>query len=110
MCHTLAVKITTKLKDESMAKSRKKTTTVAKIEAKETQHSRFLLLDSRLIASTRNAVLKLGCVKKHDENPLFTEEKPWEQRFNNTQKEHEHVSRIGFRHLRAPWIIGSSGR
>ena len=83
MCHTLAVKITTKLKDESMAKSRKKTTTVAKIEAKETQHSRFLLLDSRLIASTSNAVLKLGCVKKHDENPLFTEEKPWEQRFDN---------------------------
>jgi hypothetical protein len=44
---------------------------------------RYLLLDSRLIASTENAKLTLGKVRKHTGNPLFEEDKPWEKRFDN---------------------------
>ncbi|MDE2748527.1 MAG: hypothetical protein OXI34_06160 [Chloroflexota bacterium] len=48
-----------------------------------------LLLDSRIVASTPNAKLKLGAVQKHSANPLFVEEsfaeppKPWEARLDN---------------------------
>jgi len=45
--------------------------------------ARHLVLDSRKIASTSNVTLVLGKVKKHPANPLFGEEKPWEQRFDN---------------------------
>ncbi len=41
---------------------------------------RYLLLDSRIIASTQNAKLTLGKVRKHTGNPLFEEDKPWEKR------------------------------
>ncbi|MEX2215180.1 MAG: hypothetical protein WD768_13685 [Phycisphaeraceae bacterium] len=44
---------------------------------------RFLLLDSRIIATTENAKLEVGTVTKHKANPLFTEDKPWEMRFDN---------------------------
>jgi hypothetical protein len=44
---------------------------------------RYLLLDSRLIASTENAKLTLGKVQKSKFNPLFEEDKPWEKRFDN---------------------------
>lgn len=37
-----------------------------------------LLLDSRIIASVDNAVLRIGTVKKHAANPLFGQERPWE--------------------------------
>lgn len=45
--------------------------------------SKFLLLDSRIVESTRNARLTVGTVKKHPANPLFGEDKPWEPRFDN---------------------------
>jgi hypothetical protein len=44
---------------------------------------RYLLLDSRLIASTENAKLTIGKVQKSKFNPLFEEDKPWEKRFDN---------------------------
>ncbi len=43
----------------------------------------YLLLDSRIIDSTRNARLSPGSVLKHPANPLFREDKPWEVRFDN---------------------------
>ncbi len=46
-------------------------------------NTRHLVLDSRKIASTSNVKLVLGKIKKHPANPLFGEEKPWEQRFDN---------------------------
>ena len=49
----------------------------------ESTRNRFLLLDSRVVASVQNAKLTLGTVKKHSANPLFTEDKPWEKRFDN---------------------------
>lgn len=44
---------------------------------------RHLLLDERIIEDVQNAELTLGTVKKHDANPLFGEDKPWERRFDN---------------------------
>ena len=51
--------------------------------------SSLLFLDPRIVASTNNAVLKLGTISKHPANPLFSEEyfahppKPWEARLDN---------------------------
>ncbi len=48
-----------------------------------------LFLDSRIVASARNAKLELGPVTKHPANPLFSEDgfanppKPWEARLDN---------------------------
>jgi hypothetical protein len=47
------------------------------------KRDRFLLLDSRIVESTKNAKLTIGAVEKHPFNPLFTEDKPWEKRFDN---------------------------
>ena len=47
------------------------------------ERDRYLLLDSRIIEDTENAKLTLGKVEKHKANPLFEEDKPWEQRFDN---------------------------
>lgn len=44
---------------------------------------RHLLLDERIIEDVQNAELTLGTVTKHDANPLFGEDKPWERRFDN---------------------------
>ena len=44
---------------------------------------RFLLLDERIVESVRNAKLTVGTVEKHNRNPLFAEDKPWEPRFDN---------------------------
>ena len=44
---------------------------------------RYLLLDSRIIHSARNAKLTLGAVRRDENNPLFREDKPWEPRFDN---------------------------
>ena len=46
-------------------------------------YDRHLVLDSRKIASTSKVMLVLGQIEKHPANPLFGEEKPWEQRFDN---------------------------
>ncbi len=44
---------------------------------------KYLLLDSRLIHSSENLVLRVGTVKKHPANPLFGEDMPWEIRYDN---------------------------
>ncbi len=44
---------------------------------------RFLLLDTRVVMSADNVELKVGCVIKHNANPLMTEDKAWEKRFDN---------------------------
>lgn len=49
----------------------------------EAKERRFLFLDRRNIDSTRNMKLAVGSVQKHPDNPLFIEDKPWEQRFDN---------------------------
>jgi hypothetical protein len=45
--------------------------------------ARYLVLDSRVVDRVENARLAVGTVKKHPRNPLFGEDKPWEQRFDN---------------------------
>ncbi len=47
------------------------------------EQRRYLLLDARVVEGVENAELVLGPVKKHRANPLFGEDKPWEQRFDN---------------------------
>jgi len=47
------------------------------------RRDRYLLLDSRIIEVTRNAILTVGTVQKDKRNPLFKEDKPWEPRFDN---------------------------
>tara|TARA_X000000950_G_scaffold289384_1_gene412719 strand:- start:103290 stop:104672 length:1383 start_codon:yes stop_codon:yes gene_type:complete len=44
---------------------------------------RFLLLDTRNVMSADNVELKVGCVIKHNANPLMMEDKSWEKRFDN---------------------------
>jgi hypothetical protein len=45
--------------------------------------TRFLVLDSRIIETVENAKLTLGKAGKSQHNPLFSEDKPWEKRFDN---------------------------
>jgi hypothetical protein len=40
-------------------------------------------MDSSVIEKTENARLAVGTVEKHEQNPLFGEDKPWEMRFDN---------------------------
>ena len=47
------------------------------------RREKFLLLDSRIIESTKNAKLTLGEVRKEKSNPLFVEDRPWEPRYDN---------------------------
>ncbi len=47
------------------------------------RRDRYLLLDSRIIESTGNAILTVGAVQKDKRNPLFKEDKPWEPRYDN---------------------------
>lgn len=54
-----------------------------KVTLVDLKKTRYLLLDSRIIESTENAELEVGIVKKYPGNPLFTEDKPWEKRFDN---------------------------
>ena len=58
-------------------------TSFGKADDKTFKHDRYLLLDSRIIESTRNAKLTVGTVRKDANNPLFKEDKPWEPRFDN---------------------------
>eukprot|EP01052_Picozoa_sp_SAG31_P015099 SAG31_NODE_960_length_10753_cov_7.843064_8_plen_112_part_00 len=46
----------------------------------------YLLLDRRNIISRRNVKLVLGTVVKAAENPLLTEQQPWELQFNNSER------------------------
>jgi hypothetical protein len=52
-------------------------------ETKSAKRDRYLLLDERIVAQTKNAKLTIGKVEKHRSNPLFGEDKPWERRFDN---------------------------
>ena len=45
--------------------------------------TKFLLLDNRIIEKTYNVLLEVGKVEKHPANPLFGEDKHWEKRFDN---------------------------
>jgi hypothetical protein len=47
------------------------------------QRNHFLLLDDRVIEKVENAKLFVGTIQKHDANPLFIEDNPWEMRFDN---------------------------
>tara|TARA_B100001093_G_scaffold97845_1_gene89808 strand:- start:1755 stop:4373 length:2619 start_codon:yes stop_codon:yes gene_type:complete len=47
------------------------------------EREKFLVLDSRIIGSTKNAKLTLGEVRKEKSNPLFVEDRPWEPRYDN---------------------------
>jgi len=49
----------------------------------QNNEKRLLLLDHRNIAEIRNMKLSVGKVQKHPANPLFIEDRPWEQRFDN---------------------------
>jgi len=42
------------------------------------ERARFLLLDSRIIESTKNEELTVGTVLKDKNNPLFKEDKAWD--------------------------------
>ena len=55
----------------------------AKATKSNLSRDRFLLLDSRIIDSTTNANLALGSIQKHQSNPLFVADKPWEPRYDN---------------------------
>ena len=45
--------------------------------------TKYLFLDDRIIKQTFNVKLEVGKVEKHPNNPLFTEDKEWEMRFDN---------------------------
>ena len=49
----------------------------------DSSRSRYLLLDSRIVEEKHNVRLAVGPIRKHEANPLFGEDKPWEQRFDN---------------------------
>ena len=79
----------------------------------ETQAARhrFLVLDSRIIASTDNAKLAAGTVTKHPGNPLFGEDKPWEKRFDNLYGNviFDHEEQI-YKCWYSPFIVDHSSR
>ncbi|MSU46994.1 MAG: hypothetical protein EXS42_07725 [Lacunisphaera sp.] len=45
--------------------------------------TRYLLLDSRVVGNTANATLSVNTVETHPGNPLFGDDKPWKQRYDN---------------------------
>jgi len=47
------------------------------------RRDRFLVLDSRIIESTKHVRLTVGAVRKDENNPLFKEDKPWEPYISN---------------------------
>ena len=47
------------------------------------RREKYLVLDSRIIESTKNAKLTIGQITKHESNPLFVEDQPWEPRYDN---------------------------
>ncbi len=75
------------------------------------RRDRYLLLDSRVIASTENAKLVLGKVQKYKGNPLFEEDKPWEKRFDNLYAnviydEEEQIFKCWY----SPFIVDNSSK
>jgi len=49
----------------------------------QSRANHFLLLNSSIVEKVENAKLQVGTVQKHNANPLFVEDKPWEKRFDN---------------------------
>ena len=47
------------------------------------KREKHLVLDSRVIESTKNAKLTIGEVRKEKSNPLFVEDRTWEPRYDN---------------------------
>ena len=47
------------------------------------KREKYLVLDSRIIESTKNAKLTLGQITKNKSNPLFVEDQSWEPRYDN---------------------------
>ncbi len=47
------------------------------------RREKYLVLDSRIIESTKNAKLTLGQITKNKSNPLFVEDQSWEPRYDN---------------------------
>ena len=56
---------------------------VLQAEDYNNDRTRYLLLDSRIIEETENVHLTVGVVHKDLNNPLFSEDKEWEPRFDN---------------------------
>ena len=54
-----------------------------RVPAHGLERRRYLLLDARIVEDVQNAELTLGIVNKYTGNPLFSEDKPWEMRFDN---------------------------
>ena len=52
-------------------------------QSEQTTRTKYLLLNNKVIENVKNTKLTVGVVKKHPSNPLFVEDKPWEQRFDN---------------------------
>lgn len=78
---------------------------------RETPRSRFLLLDSRIVEKVENAKLTVGVVHKHEANPLFGEDKPWEKRIDNLYgnvmyDEEEHIYKCWY----SPFIVDQSAQ
>ena len=70
---------------------------------------RYLLLNSRVVASIENAKLVLGKVQKYKDNHLFEEDKPWEKRFDNLYAnviydDEEHIYKCCY----SPFIVDNS--
>ncbi|MDH3649489.1 MAG: hypothetical protein OEQ53_07385 [Saprospiraceae bacterium] len=77
----------------------------------DSSQTKYLLLDNRIIQKTENARLIVGAVKKHQNNPLFTEDKLWEMRFDNLYgnvlyDESEQIFKLWY----SPFIIDSSSQ
>jgi hypothetical protein len=73
------------------------------------ESDKYLFLDNRIIEKVENAKLEVGKVEKHKANPLFTEEKPWEMRFDNFYgniffDESENIYKCWY----SPFIVDSS--
>ena len=71
--------------------------------------SKYLLLDSRIINEITNVKLEVGTVEKHAANPLFEEEREWEMRFDNLYgnvifDEEEQIYKCWY----SPFIVDSS--
>ena len=58
-------------------------TSIAGEVTEDPDDAKYLLLDSRIVEKTDNAKLSVGVVEKDPRNPFFTEDKPWEVRYDN---------------------------
>jgi hypothetical protein len=73
--------------------------------------TRFLVLDSRIIETAKNAKLSLGKTVKSKHNPLMTEDKPWEKRFDNLYANviHDKEDKL-YKCWYSPFIVDNSAK